>query len=166
MTSKPLVRRTLATLERGVRLLRRRGVDARADTALLRRLLQRRHLLARLLYDAWTCDQLVDRRHVSLHPLVRAITETVSRNSFGTREQEKSPILLPYEGSYPRKAKSRQPPIAEQKALRRHRGPQVTADQRKADRIAPEVMHPINSEGTCPRKPRSSRHCLAISDSV
>src|SRR5471030_1369421 len=55
--------------ERRVRLLRGRGVDARANAALLRRLLQRRHLLARLLYDARTCDQLVDRRHVSLHPL-------------------------------------------------------------------------------------------------
>src|ERR1700751_2509029 len=57
--------------QRRVRLLRGRGVDARAHAALLRRLLQRRHLLARLLYDAWTCDQLIDRRHVSLHPLVR-----------------------------------------------------------------------------------------------
>src|ERR1700722_17689267 len=57
--------------QRGVRLLRRRGVDAGADSTLLRRLLQRRHLLARLLYDARTCDQLVDRRHVSLHPSVR-----------------------------------------------------------------------------------------------
>src|ERR1700735_5115879 len=56
--------------KRRVRLLRGRGVDARANAALLRRLLQRRHLLARLLYDAWTCDQLVDRRHVSLHPSV------------------------------------------------------------------------------------------------
>src|SRR5713101_9494573 len=55
--------------KRRVRLLRGRGVDARANTALLRRLLQRRHLLARLLYDARTCDQLVDRRHVSLHLL-------------------------------------------------------------------------------------------------
>src|SRR5437764_6441761 len=35
--------------ERRVRLLRRRRVDARADTALLRALLQRRHLLLRLL---------------------------------------------------------------------------------------------------------------------
>src|SRR6202047_1959282 len=60
--------------ERRVRLLRGRGVDARADTALLRRLLQRRHLLARLLYDACTCDQVADRRHGSLHPLVRAKT--------------------------------------------------------------------------------------------
>src|SRR6266851_2029747 len=58
--------------KRRVRLLRGRGVDARADAALLRRLLQRWHLLARLLYDARTCDQLVDRRHVSLHLLIRA----------------------------------------------------------------------------------------------
>src|SRR3954452_1672326 len=35
--------------ERRVRLLRGRGVDARADAALLRTLLQRRHLLLRLL---------------------------------------------------------------------------------------------------------------------
>src|ERR1700758_838119 len=35
--------------QRRVRLLRGRGVDARADTAFLRRLLQRGHLLARLL---------------------------------------------------------------------------------------------------------------------
>src|ERR1700679_2839507 len=61
--------------KRRVRLLRGRGVDARANTALLRRLLQRRHLLARLLYRPRTCDQLVDRRHVSLHPLVRAKTK-------------------------------------------------------------------------------------------
>src|SRR6202048_1299079 len=58
--------------KRRVRLLRGRGVDTRANAALLRRLLQRRHLLARLLYDARACDQLVDRRHVSLHPLVHA----------------------------------------------------------------------------------------------
>src|ERR1700712_938374 len=57
--------------KRRVRLLRRRRVDARANAALLRRLLQRRHFLARLLYDARTCDQLVDRRHVSLHPYSR-----------------------------------------------------------------------------------------------
>src|SRR5207248_1982618 len=58
--------------KRRVRLLRGRGVNARANAALLRRLLQRRYLLARLLYDARTCDQLVDRRHVSLHPFIRA----------------------------------------------------------------------------------------------
>src|SRR5581483_10612535 len=54
--------------QRRVRLLRRRGVDACANAALLRRLLQRRHLLARLLHRARTCDQLVDRRHLGLHP--------------------------------------------------------------------------------------------------
>src|ERR1700704_3061493 len=51
--------------KRRVRLLRGRGVDARADAALLRRLLQCGHLLARLLYRARTCDQLIDRRHRS-----------------------------------------------------------------------------------------------------
>src|SRR5262249_44384846 len=51
--------------KRRVRLLRGRGVDARAHAALLRRLLQRRHLLARLLHFARLCDQLVDRRHVA-----------------------------------------------------------------------------------------------------
>src|SRR6195256_2440483 len=70
--------------KRRVRLLRGRGVDARANAALLRRLLQRRHLLARLLYDARTCDQLVDRRHVSLHPLVHAKPVSAPQNSFGT----------------------------------------------------------------------------------
>src|SRR3954466_7064094 len=62
--------------KRRVRLLRGRGVDARANATLLRRLLQRRYLLARLLYRPRTCDQLVDRRHVSLHPLVRAKPES------------------------------------------------------------------------------------------
>src|SRR3954447_4488033 len=46
-----------------VRLLRSGSVDASANAALLRRLLKCRHLLARLLYRARTCDQLVDRRH-------------------------------------------------------------------------------------------------------
>src|ERR1700742_541564 len=58
--------------KRRVRLLRGRRVDARANAALLRRLLQCRHLLARLLYRPRTCDQRVDRRHLGLHPLVRA----------------------------------------------------------------------------------------------
>src|ERR1700740_1177247 len=58
--------------QRRVRLLRGRGVDARANAALLRRLLQRRNLLARLLHRPRTCDHLVDRRHLGLHPYVRA----------------------------------------------------------------------------------------------
>src|SRR5471032_1508197 len=67
--------------KRRVRLLRGRGVGARANTALLRRLLQRRHLLARLLYRPRTCDQLIDRRHRS--PLF-ARNLIGSANSFGT----------------------------------------------------------------------------------
>src|SRR6185312_17454971 len=62
---------------------RRRGVDARANAALLRRLLQRRHLLARLLDRPRSCDQLVDRRHVSLHPFIRAATEHRLRKFLG-----------------------------------------------------------------------------------
>src|SRR6266852_1259208 len=104
--------------KRRVRLLRSRGVDARANAALLRRLLQRRHLLARLLYDARTCDQLVDRRHVSLHPLVQAKPGNGFANSFRTT---RPPVAL--RELNPRKAKSRQLLISERKALRRHRGP-------------------------------------------
>src|SRR5690242_13557908 len=52
--------------KRRVRLLRGRGVDAGANAALLRRLLQRRHLLARLLHFTRLSDQLVDRRHPGL----------------------------------------------------------------------------------------------------
>src|SRR3954471_21898390 len=52
--------------KRRVRLLRGRRVDAGANTTLLRRLLQRRHLLARLLHFTRLSDQLVDRRHPGL----------------------------------------------------------------------------------------------------
>src|ERR1019366_8587071 len=106
--------------KRRVRLLRGRGVDARANAALLRRLLQRRHLLARLLYDARTCDQLVDRRHVTLHPLSSRETVIGSANSY--RDYRSHPAAPRELNS--RKAKSRQLLIAERKALRRHRGPQ------------------------------------------
>src|SRR5579883_288474 len=82
---KPIGEAHLGDLAEGrVRLLRRRGVYARAHTALLRRLLQRRNLLARFLYDARTCDQLVDRRHVSLHLLTFARNQSAPRNSLGT----------------------------------------------------------------------------------
>src|SRR6202035_412785 len=128
--------------KRRVGLLRGRGVDARANAALLRRLLQRRHLLARLLHNARTCDQLVDRRHVSLHPLVRARPKRLRKIRSGLRS---SPILLLHADCYPRKAKSPQPPITEQKALRRHRGPQVTFDQRK-----PIELHPRSCTRSIP----------------
>src|SRR6185369_13939089 len=52
--------------QRRVRLLRRRRIDARADAALLRALLERRHLLLRLLHHPRLADQLVDRRHAGL----------------------------------------------------------------------------------------------------
>src|ERR1041384_4956800 len=51
-----------------VRLLRRGRVDARANPALLRTLLQRRHLLARLLHHPRMADQLIDRRHALPSP--------------------------------------------------------------------------------------------------
>src|SRR6266849_1140928 len=49
--------------QRGIRLFRRRRVDARADPAFLRALLHRRNLVARQLRLAWLVDQLIYRRH-------------------------------------------------------------------------------------------------------
>src|SRR5580704_3673566 len=49
--------------QRRVRLLRRRRVDARAHAALLRRLLQRRHFLLRVLRHPRLANELIDRRH-------------------------------------------------------------------------------------------------------
>src|SRR5262245_9190426 len=48
-----------------IRLFRRRRIDARAHPTLLRTLLQRWHLLLRVLRDARLADQLVDGRHSS-----------------------------------------------------------------------------------------------------
>src|SRR5579859_1026725 len=65
--------------QRRVRLLRRRRVDAGAYAALLRRLLQRRHLLLGVLHHARLANELIDRRHPSRlasvrgsHPLFRS----------------------------------------------------------------------------------------------
>src|SRR5690606_382773 len=52
--------------ERRVRLLGRRRVDARADTALLRVALQRRRLVTLFNRSPTLADQLVDRGHLSL----------------------------------------------------------------------------------------------------
>src|SRR6266567_952551 len=57
--------------QRRIRLLRGRGVDPGADAALLRRSLQRRHLVAALLPHPRLADQLVDRRHRVPHPISR-----------------------------------------------------------------------------------------------
>src|SRR6266852_1684392 len=45
--------------QRGIRLFRRRRVDARADPAFLRALLHRRNLVARQLLLSWLVEQLV-----------------------------------------------------------------------------------------------------------
>src|ERR1700692_3624715 len=47
-----------------VRLLRRRRIDARADAALLRALLQGRHFLLRVLRYPRLANELIDRRHL------------------------------------------------------------------------------------------------------
>src|SRR5215813_9383072 len=59
--------------QRRIRLLGRRRVDARAHAALLRRLLQGRHLLARLLRHPRLADQLIDRRHLQPSPWLRGL---------------------------------------------------------------------------------------------
>src|SRR6185312_7063513 len=64
--------------QRGVRLLRRRRVDARADAALLRAFLKRRHLVARRLRHPPEADQLIDRRHPS-RTLVKPALKDVNR---------------------------------------------------------------------------------------
>src|SRR6202790_5273786 len=122
--------------KRRVRLLRRRGVDARTHAALLRRLLQRRDLLARLLYDARTCDQLVDRRHLRLHLFSSRETVIGSANSI---EAKHPTARLARKVS--RKTKPRQPFIAERKAVRRHRGPRSRPFSLRCSAHT-EVMHP------------------------
>src|ERR1700738_191096 len=49
--------------QRRIRLLWGRGVDARANAAFLRALLERRHLLLCMLHHARIADELIDRRH-------------------------------------------------------------------------------------------------------
>src|SRR3984957_11775790 len=125
--------------ERRVRLLRGRGVDARAHAALLRRLLQRRHLLARLLHRPRSCDQLVDRRHVSLHPLVHAEPHIGSANSFGTDGPARPP----------RAAKTRAKRNRANCSSLSGKRFDATEDRsrnRSADagQLATEVMHPIS----------------------
>src|SRR6266404_3694871 len=65
--------------QRGVRLLRRRGVDAGADGALLRALLQGRNLVALGLDAARLANELVDCRH-SHFLLSPAASRTDERN--------------------------------------------------------------------------------------
>src|ERR1700730_1259035 len=67
--------------QRRVRLLRRRGVDARADAALLRALLQRRHLLLGVLRRPRLANELVDRRHARPHSIGPVLTRIHSRKT-------------------------------------------------------------------------------------
>src|SRR5580658_2098644 len=62
--------------QRRIGLLRRDGVDARADTTLLRRARQRRDLVARHLRAARLVHQLIDRRH--------ALSDLIKRNRRAT----------------------------------------------------------------------------------
>src|SRR5207302_11415638 len=70
--------------QRGIRLFRRRRVDARADPAFLRALLHRRPLVARKLRLARLVDQLVYRRHSSPNPIEHDNRPTAKRAPGGS----------------------------------------------------------------------------------
>src|SRR5580700_3361420 len=71
--------------QRGVRLLRRRGVDAGADGALLRALLQGRNLVALRLGAARLANELIDCRHSHFLFVARAAAR-LNENKNRTRE--------------------------------------------------------------------------------
>src|SRR5271157_823068 len=64
--------------QRRIRLLRRRRVDARADAALLRALLQSRHFLLRVLRHPRFANELIDRRHRAPEPSVSKLSPRLS----------------------------------------------------------------------------------------
>jgi len=65
-----------------------------------------------------------------------------------------------------RKAKSRQPPIAERKALRRHRGPRSGPLSVRCSVYHRGHASEFDLKRTCSRELKSSWHCLAMIDSV
>src|SRR5438445_6139119 len=75
--------------QRGVRLLRRRGVDAGTDGALLRALLQGRNLVALRLGAARLANELIDCRH-SQFPFVSPRLRVERKPKTGA--EEKSPV--------------------------------------------------------------------------
>src|SRR5450631_658165 len=75
--------------QRGVRLLRRRGVDAGADGALLRALLQGRNLVALGLDAARLANELIDCRHSHFPFVVRAAARM---NETKNRTREAFPV--------------------------------------------------------------------------
>src|ERR1700742_2933948 len=70
--------------QRGVRLLRRRGVDAGADSALLRAFLQGRNLVALGLGAARLANELIDCRHshflFAIHPCTDGYAKPKNRS--------------------------------------------------------------------------------------
>src|SRR5476649_389186 len=72
--------------QRGVRLLRRRGVDAGADGALLRALLQGRNLVALGLGAARLADKLIDCRHSHFLLGIDPCTDRCAKPKNRTRE--------------------------------------------------------------------------------
>src|SRR5438105_2786641 len=96
--------------KRRVRLLRGRGVDAGANTTLLRRLLQRRHLLARLLHFTRLSDQLVDRRHPGLTLCYRSPLRARCLGAAPCRDRNS--FELPAQWGPPRTEQSAQSEIA------------------------------------------------------
>src|SRR6266699_79685 len=148
--------------KRRVRLLRGRSVDPRANPALLRRLLQRRHFLARLLHHTRTCDQLVDRRHVSLHPLYPCENrETAPPVLVGII----SPIRSPRANSTRAKRNRANCSLLSGKRF------DATEDRSRNRSVYAAVGYrghasEFNLKRTCSRETKSSWHCLAIFDSV
>src|SRR5215472_12797 len=147
--------------QRRVRLLRRRGVDARAHATLLRRLLQRRHLLARLLHHARTCDQLVDRRHLGLHPLTFA-RKALPQILFGDR--------LPAGPLHAKNIRATRN-CANHSSLSGKRFDATEDRDLRPISVRCSVRHrghasEFGLKRTCSRELKSSWHCLAIIDSV
>src|SRR5207237_7511564 len=83
--------------QRRVRLLRSRRIDAGANPTLLRALLQRRHLFARLLHLARMADQLIDRRYRLVSP--SASSRQPIRAISAPKHQARLPLVLAEERS-------------------------------------------------------------------
>src|SRR5207247_2727986 len=93
--------------QRRIRLLGRRGVDARADAALLRIAAQRGHLLFRFHVAAAVPDELIDSRQISLTRIVKSCSKAretkqvvrlrsrVSRKAGGGGTRSPEPVRAP-----------------------------------------------------------------------
>src|SRR5579883_288472 len=144
VTSIPLVKRTLATLRR-------------AEFGFFGVVVYTRVHTPRFCGDCCSAGTFLrdfcTTRGLAISWLIvgmSAFTFSRSRETNRLREIPLGPLQIPQRAAFrendPPKAKSRQPPIAEQKALRRHRGPRASSD--RSDRSnGTEVVHPINSEG-------------------